>query len=94
MIGIIILILICGVPTAIIANNKRFEPERWIFTLGPIGLLVVIALSNPREKEISGEEMYHRIDKGNKLGKWLCITNIILAAVPIILFLVFFDTIS
>jgi len=65
-------ILLCGKPSAIIANYKGFRSLRWLVASGMIGLIVVCRLASANAQGISAEEAAARAAKGNRVGAALC----------------------
>jgi hypothetical protein len=83
----IMLALIFGIPTAIIAGIKGFKPLRWLFSFGPLGLIVVLCLSSAKAKDITSRESELRAAKANTVGAWMFRINIGLGVIYILFLL-------
>jgi hypothetical protein len=80
----IIGLLLFGIPAAIVAANKGFKPLRWIIAFGALGLIVVLCLSNAKEKGITQDQSLARAAKANTVGAWLCGINFGLLSISIL----------
>ena len=70
-------LLLFGIPSALIANAKGFEPFRWFLALGFIGFLVILFMPSARSAGLAPDEAFARAAKGNSVGKWLCVINVL-----------------
>jgi hypothetical protein len=82
--GVIIGLIIFGIPSAIIAGVKGFKPLRWLFAFGPIGLIVVACMSSAKATGITPEESKRRADAANTVGAWMTGINLALGAALIL----------
>lgn len=69
--GIIIGLIIFGIPSAIVAASKGFRPLRWLIALGLIGLVVVSFMPSAKKDGISSEEAEKRAGKADTVGAWM-----------------------
>jgi len=83
--GIIIGLIIFGIPSAIIAGNKGFKPLRWLIAFGFIGLITVSCLSSAKKEGVSPGEARERAERADSIGAWLCGANLTLSFIFIII---------
>ena len=88
--GLIIGIIIFGIPSALIAGSKGFKSMRWLLAFGLIGLIVVSTMKSAKAKTISNEESYHRAAKADTVGAWMCGLNVSLVALSFLILLASF----
>jgi hypothetical protein len=80
-------LIIFGIPSAFIANNKGFKPFRWIIAPGLIGLIVVASMASATSKGISDEEAQLRAERGNNIGAIFAWINIGLSVLLVLFIL-------
>lgn len=87
--GIIIGLIIFGIPSAIIAELKGFKSPRWLMAFGLIGLITVAVLNSAKAQGISDEERARRAARGDKIGAWMCGLCLGFSAVSILIAFLF-----
>lgn len=85
MYGIFFWFIVFGILSVIVAASKGFKPAKWLYTFGPIGLIVVAFLSSAKKKDISEEERSRRVAKADKVGGVLLGSCIVLSILFLIL---------
>lgn len=65
-------LILFGIINAIVARSKGFEPIRWVFALGIIGLIVLIVLPSAKAQGIAPEQSAARRARANVIGGWMC----------------------
>jgi hypothetical protein len=81
--GMILGLILFGIPSAIVATKKGFATFRWLFAFGLIGLIVVACLPSARAQGITSSEAVMRTDKADSVGAWMCGINIAILALLI-----------
>ena len=68
----------------IVASAKGFNPLRWFFAAGLLGLIILFFLPSASAKDIDENEKLKRAERGNKVGTTISIIALILTAILII----------
>jgi O-antigen/teichoic acid export membrane protein len=87
----LILFLVFGVIMIVVASAKGFNPMRWFFAAGLLGLIILFFLPSAAAKDIDENEKLKRITLGNKVGTVISVIALILAAILIIAGLIVSD---
>ena len=84
----LILLIVFGFIMIIVASAKGFNPLRWFFAAGLLGLIILFFLPSASAKDIDENEKLKRAERGNKVGTIISIIALILAAILIIVGLI------
>ena len=80
----LILLIVFGFIMIIVASAKGFNPLRWFFAAGLLGLIILFFLPSASAKDIDENEKLKRAELGNKVGTIISIIALILTAILII----------
>lgn len=80
----LILLIVFGFIMIIVASVKGFNPLRWFFAAGLLGLIILFFLPSASAKDIDENEKLKRAERGNKVGTIISIIALILTAILII----------
>ena len=79
----LILLIVFGFIMIIVASVKGFNPMRWFFAAGLLGLIILFFLPSASAKDIDENEKLKRAERGNKVGTVISIIALILAGILI-----------
>jgi len=80
----LILLIVFGFIMIIVASVKGFNPMRWFFAAGLLGLIILFFLPSASAKDIDENEKLKRAELGNKVGTIISIIALILAGILIL----------
>ena len=80
----LILFLVFGVIMIVVALSKGFNPVRWFFAAGLLGLIILFFLPSVYAKDIDETEKLKRAQLGNQVGTVISVIALIFAGILIL----------
>lgn len=81
----LILFLVFGIVMLVVASAKGFNPLRWFFAAGLLGLIILIFLPSAKAAGIDEAEKNKRIKKANTIGGVISIFALIFAVILLVM---------